>query len=469
MNRLSKTLSYIIGISLCCACMPHAVSQTLHEDNNASEIDTLVLSESDVLRIALSENATVKVADMEVRKQEYARKIAYADLFPKIDLNGIYSHTLKKQVLYFDFPGAPTGDGIEVGRTHNTQGVLNLSMPLVSLQIWKSIAMTKEQLELQVEKARSSRLEMVAAVKKAYLSVLLAEESYSVFKRSYDNAQINFKNISDKFDQGLVAEYEKIRANVQVYNIEPNLIQAENSVSLALWQLKVLMNMDVDEPIKLSGSLADYKDQVYEGYFTADTLIRNNSSLRQLDMQRRLAVSAEKLNKLSFFPTLSLSGHYTYMLSSNDFKFWGEGQHWTPFSTISLNLSIPIFNGGKRLYKTKESAISVRAIDLQRHNLEQSLRMGIKNQKDVLHTCMRRFVASEEAVGSAEKGYQIAKKRYETGVGTLVELNDADVALLQARLNYNQAIFDFMTAKTELDKMNGLGIPELKEDYQINN
>ena len=86
--------------------------------------------------------------------------------------------------------------------------------------------------------------------------------------------------------------------------------------------------------------------------------------------------------------------------------------------------------------------------------------MGIKNQNDRLRTCMQRFVASQEAVRSAEKGYQIAEKRYQTGEGTLVELNDADVALLQARLNYNQAIFDFMTAKAELDKMNGMGIPE---------
>lgn len=461
MNRFSNHWPCIlVGLVLWFVSASRTVAQNASETTVSYDTDTAVLSEADVLRIALSENATVKVADMDVRKQEYARRAARADLFPKVDLNGVYSHTLKKQVLYIDMPGFSSSGGIEMGRTHNTQGGVNVSMPLVSAQLWKSIAMTGEQLDLALEKARSSRIDLVAEVKKAYLSVLLAEDSYGVFKRSYDNALANYKNISDKFDRGLVAEYDKIRANVQVRNIEPNLLQAQNSVALALWQLKVLMSMEVETPIRLSGSLSDYKEQVYTGYFAADTLISNNSSLRQLDIQRRLAVSADKLNKYSFLPTLNLGGQYTYSLNSNDFKFWGEGQRWTPFSTISLSLYIPIFNGGKRLYNVKQSALSIRQIDLQRRHIEQSIRMGIKNQNDRLRTCMQKFVASEEAVRSAEKGYQIAEKRYQTGEGTLVELNDADVALLQARLNYNQAIFDFMTAKAELDKMNGMGIPE---------
>ncbi len=206
--------------------------------------------------------------------------------------------------------------------------------------------------------------------------------------------------------------------------------------------------------------MSDFKEEVYRGYFTVDTVASGNSSLRQLDIQRRLAVSADKLNRYSFLPTLSLGGQYSYMLSSNEFKFWGDGRKWTPYSTISLSLNIPIFNGGKRLHNVKQSSLAIRQIDIQRSHLEQSLRMGIKNQNNLLRTYMRKYVASEEAVRSAEKGYQIAEKRYQTGEGTLIELNDADVALLQARLNYNQSIYDFMAAKAELDKMNGTDVPE---------
>ncbi len=461
MKSFSNQLPYIfVGLLLWCMPTGRVAAQTAAGSAEPSAPDTIILSEADVLRIALSENATVRVADLDVRKQAYARRVAQADLLPKVDVNGVYSRTLKKQVMYIDMPGFGSGDGIEVGRTHNTQATLNVTMPLISAQLWKNIAMTGEQLDLALEQARSSRIDLVATVRKAYLSVLLAQDSYAVFKRSYDNAQANYRNISAKYDQGLVAEYDKIRANVQVRNIEPNLLQAQNSVAIALWQLKVLMSMDVDTPIQLSGSLSDFKEEVYRGYFTVDTVASGNSSLRQLDIQRRLAVSADKLNRYSFLPTLSLGGQYSYMLSSNEFKFWGDGRKWTPYSTISLSLNIPIFNGGKRLHNVKQSSLAIRQIDIQRSHLEQSLRMGIKNQNNLLRTYMRKYVASEEAVRSAEKGYQIAEKRYQTGEGTLIELNDADVALLQAQLNYNQSIYDFMAAKAELDKMNGTGVPE---------
>ncbi|WP_373736508.1 TolC family protein, partial [Bacteroides heparinolyticus] len=152
-------------------------AQTAAGSAEPSAPDTIILSEADVLRIALSENATVRVADLDVRKQAYARRAAQADLLPKVDVNGVYSRTLKKQVMYIDMPGFGSGDGIEVGRTHNTQATLNVTMPLISAQLWKNIAMTGEQLDLALEQARSSRIDLVATVRKAYLSVLLAQDS----------------------------------------------------------------------------------------------------------------------------------------------------------------------------------------------------------------------------------------------------------------------------------------------------
>ena len=167
MNRFSNHWPCIlVGLVLWFVSASRTVAQNASETTVSYDTDTAVLSEADVLRIALSENATVKVADMDVRKQEYARRAARADLFPKVDLNGVYSHTLKKQVLYIDMPGFSSSEGIEMGRTHNTQGGVNVSMPLVSAQLWKSITMTGEQLDLALEKARSSRIDLVAEVKK---------------------------------------------------------------------------------------------------------------------------------------------------------------------------------------------------------------------------------------------------------------------------------------------------------------
>ena len=194
--------------------------------------DTLKLDLGKALEIALSENPTVKVADKEIQKKKYARKGSYASLFPQISFAGDYNRTLKKQVMYMDFD---MGEGFEVGRSNNWSLGFNASMPLVNASLWKSLSISALDVELAVEQARSSKIAMVNQVKKSFYAVLLASDSYRVFKQSYDNAMENYLDIKRKYEQGTVAEYDLIRADVTVKNTEPNLLQAENSLTLAKW------------------------------------------------------------------------------------------------------------------------------------------------------------------------------------------------------------------------------------------
>ncbi len=462
-NRLAIPARMSMLLALLCSFTLGGFAQTSSaaepDENIVADSLVLHLSEADAIRIAMSENVSLKVAGMDITKQDYSYRSTLGALMPKIDMAAVYSATLKKQVMYIDFPGAPpsagTG-GIEVGRTHNTQASLSAAMPLIAPQLWQTIAMSREQMELTLEKARSSKIDMLAELRKAYLKALLADESYQVFKKSYDNAELNYKSISDKYELGLVAEFDKLRSEVQLRNLEPNLLQAESGRELSLMQLKLLMGIDVNQPIVLTDKLEGYKDELQAGSMNRSLSLDGNSTLKQLDIQQGLAKSAHKLEKLAFLPTLSLAFNYSYMLSSNEFKFSGENQHWTPYSTIALSLNIPIFNGGKRFYGAKSAAVGMLQLKLQRRNVEQSLQLAMISQRKLLDTHMRKFNSATEAVRSAEKGYSIAAVMYESGAGTLIQLNDADVALIQARLNYNQAIFDYVSAKADLDKMQGV-------------
>lgn len=233
--------------------------------------DTLVLDIKKALEIALSENPTVKVANKEIQKKKYAQKGSYAALFPQVSFAADYNRTLKKQVMYMDgfdmgsteIPGMedmPNMDeGIEVGRDNNWNLGFNASMPIVNAALWKSLSISAVDVELAIEQARSSKIAMVNQVKKGYYGVLLANDSYRVFKESYDNAMENYLDIKHKFEQGTVAEYDLIRANVTVKNSEPNMLQAENALVLAKWQLKALLGMDLDINIECEGQLTDFE------------------------------------------------------------------------------------------------------------------------------------------------------------------------------------------------------------------
>lgn len=433
--------------------------------NFAKAQDTLVLNIKKALEIALSENPTVKVADKEIQKKKYAQKGSYATLFPQVGFTADYNRTLKKQVMYMDgfdmgssdipgMEGMPNMDeGIEVGRDNNWGLGFNAAMPLVNASLWKSLSISAVDVELAVEQARSSKIAMVNQVKKGYYGVLLANDSYRVFKESYDNAMENYLDIKNKFEQGTVAEYDLIRADVTVKNSEPNMLQAQNALVLAKWQLKALLGMDLDAHIECEGQLADFEKDVFGDFLSTDTTLTNNTDLKQMDLQAKQLEKTLTMQKFDYLPTLSLTGLYQWTAMNNDFRF--EDYRWNPYSMIGVSLSIPIFSGGSKFYKIKQTRNSLEQLNLQKEDTQRNLQLAIRQYIDNMSTCVKRFDASQKGVEQAERGYRIAQKRYDTGAGTLLEMNDSELALTQAKLNLNQAIYDYMVAKADLEKILG--------------
>lgn len=429
-----------------------------------AQTDVLSLDLEKAIEIALSESPTVKIADKEVEKKKYAKKGSYAALFPQVDFGADYSRMIKKQVMYMDLdlggaemPGgmdmSSMKDGMEVGRDNTWSFGFTAGMPLINASLWKSLSISGLDVELAVEQARSSKIDMLNQVRKSFYSVLLANDSYRVFKGSYDNALENYSDVKKKYDQGLVAEYDLIRAEVSVRNAEPNMLQAENALVLAKWQLKALMGVDLEQEIACEGRLTDFESELYADYIATDTTLINNTNLKQLDIQNRQLEAKLQMEKFDFLPTLSLSGLYQWNAMNNDFKF--NDYRWNPYSMVGVKLTIPIFSGGARLNKVKQTRVSLTQLDLQRDDLERNLKLSIKQSIDNMSTCVKRFTAAQRGVSQAEKGYVIAQKRYETGTGTLLELNDSELALTQSKLNFNQAIYDYMVAKSDLEKVLG--------------
>lgn len=428
--------------------------------------DTLKLDLEKTLEIALSENPTVKIADKEIVKKKYAQKGSYASLFPQITFTADYTRTLKKQVMYMDgFDAGSSGDiptgmegidmseGIEVGRDNNWATGFNASMPLVNASLWKSLSISALDVELAIEQARSSKISMINQVKKSFYAVLLANDSYKVFKESYDNAMENYLDIKKKYEQGTVAEYDLIRADVTVKNSEPNMLQAENSLTLAKWQLKALLGMDLEQPIDCEGELADFESVLFADYMATDTALTANSDLRQIDLQLQQLKKTLTMQKFDYLPTLSLTSMYQWNAMNNDFKF--KNYNWTPYSIIGVSLSVPIFSGGSKFYKVKQTRVSILQMDLQRDDTKRNLQLAVKQYLDNMRTSVKQFDAAQKGVEQANKGYKIAQKRYDTGAGTLLELNDAELALTQARLNLNQSIYNYMIAKSDMEKVLG--------------
>ena len=411
---------------------------------SAQAQDTLRITLQDAVRIALSDNPTIKVAGQEILLKKEARREAYAGLFPEASLVGSYSRAIKKQSF------AMMGEVIEVGTDNTYSGGLSVSLPVFAPALYKSISLTSTDVNLAVEKSRASRLDMVNQVTKAFFQLLLAQDSYEVLLKSYKQSEDNYNVVKAKYEQGTVSEYDKISADVQMRSLKPTVVSARNGVNLANLQLKVLMGMESDVKVAVEGNLKDYEMSM----FTRQAMPRpdnltNNSTLKQLELN---------LQYTNFMPTLSASFQYMYTSMNDNFKF--KEYDWRPYSTIGLNLSIPLFKGSN-FTQLKQTRIQMKQLEENRINTERQLTMQATGYLDNMAASTEQVVSNKEAVFQAEKGRTIAEKRYEVGKGTILELNSSEVALTEAQLTYNQSIYDYLVAKADLDLV--LGIDEVTE------
>ena len=413
----------------------------------------LVLTLEQALEIALSENPTIKVADQQIEIKRYAKQGTYASLYPQIDATASYQRVIQKQTMSMDM-GTGEPMTIRVGSDNSFNGGLTLGMPVVNAQLWESLKVSALDVELAVEQARSSRIDMVEQVTKAYYGILLAKQSQELYQRVYDNAVENNNIVKKRFEVGQVSEYDLITSNVSVQNALPNVIEAEYTVTLALWQLKALLGIDLQREIDVTGSLMDYVQVLDKSYDIAQLNLENNTTLKQLDMQEQMLEHALKITKLANVPSLSVNAAYLYTALGNDGKFFVKSA-WNPYAYAGLQLNIPIFAGTKRRAATREASLNLSNIKLQRENAERQLRVGIVQYLNNMQSSVKKYHASAATVDQAQRGYDIAVKRYDVGRGTLVDIDNSQVALVQAELGRNQSIYNFLTAKVSLDKVLG--------------
>lgn len=450
---MKKIFRFLIPVVVLCVVSPSvAKSQTttLPEE----PLDTLVVDLQTALDAALQNSPTIIIADREITRTQYARKEAQASFWPSISASGSYNRTLKKQVMAMDFGGETME--ISVGTANNWSGGLSLSLPLIAPTLWKTVQLSDLDIELAVESARSSRLSMINSVKNAYFAYLLAKDSYAVLQRNYDNVALNTKIVTDKFNQGMASEYDKLRAEVQLKNQRPALIAAETAIELAAMQIKALMGVDVDYPILFSGTLSDYESEVnMESYQkNASFNLSQNSAIKQLDIQKKQLETSLSITRASYLPTLALAGAYQYSSMNNDFKF-GD-YNWYPYSYAALSLSIPIFSGFSKQQKVKQVRLNMQTLDDTKINTERNLQISVHNCLVKMENAIEDLASNKENIEMAEKAYAISQKQFDVGMTTWLELSSSELALTQARLAYHQSIYDYMSYMAELDSVLGI-------------
>lgn len=425
----------------------------------ASAQQKLELTLDEAVGIALNDNPTIKVANLEIERYDYVRKQALSSLMPQVDASAQYALALRRQEM---------AQGLSFGgkNTFNVAG--NVSLPLFVPSVYRQLKMTRTQMEMAVESARANRIDLIAAVRASYYSILLAEQSLAVLEEAALTTDRVVKNTKDLYDNGLAAEYDYITAKVQRSNLDPQILQLKNGVEMAKLQLKMYLSIPEEVEIEVIGSLDNFKDMVLLGTdYEAD--IADNTTIKTLDLQLELLDHQEKLIQTTRMPTVAAFGQISLIgqersdlggllggmgggttTTTELSKFW-----WQYPISIGAQINIPIFAGLKKTNQLREVRNQREQLRLQRSYAEEGVRLQVQQSINTLLTARSMMLSNGETVLQAEKAYEISLTRYEAGAGTILELNSAQLSLTQAQLSYSQSIYDYLAAYAEYEKALG--------------
>lgn len=459
-----------------CTLLLMTLGVSAQTTEGATTVTTMQLTLQEAIDLALSENPTIKVADLEVERYDYVRKETLGNLYPSLSASGTYTYAVVKSEI---------SKGLSFGADNTIAASAEVGLPLIMPSVWSSIKLTKIQMENAVEQARASRIDMVNAVKKAYYNILLAEQSLAVLRSSEATVSKTVEDTRVQYEHGLASEYNLLTAEVQLSNLQPSIIQTANSIDVAKRLLKMYLSLPENIDIALVGSLDDFRDAILNGGEELSTDISENSTLKQLDIQSELLQQNLKLTQTARMPTLVAFGQFAY--SGNDMQrpdfsaMMGGGAaaggatggatgttpdagtaeavkksfYWQHPISVGLSLSVPIFSGFKNTNKVKQVRNQIRQLEIQREYLVKSTDVQVRSAINNLLTAREKMFANEKTVAQAQKAYDISNARYKAGAGTILELNSAELSLTQSKLNYSQAIYDYISAKADYDQIVG--------------
>ncbi|MEZ5360742.1 MAG: TolC family protein [Candidatus Zixiibacteriota bacterium] len=425
----------------------------------AVSAETVVLTRAKAVSMAVEQNESYQAAQMEKDRVQGQYLEARAGAFPRLTFDAGYLRTIDKQTTVFSVTDESTGETttsrLQFGEPHSYSAGFTLYQPLyVAGKVGAAIQIAKYGFSYADEGIRAARHDVVTLADRAYLDAVAAREAQLVFIEAEQLADSNMAVVEQLFKQGQASEYDFLRAQVQAANTRPARIAAENGARLALDYLRVVLALPKETDITLEESVAQVAVPELNLDALIDEALQNRPELRQSEQMMKINKKLISIEKGGHKPTIGLSssmqwdGYYP-KFSSTRLKGWTRS--WN----VGVSFSVPIFTGFETKGKIQQARVDYNQSRLQNSQLNRQIRLEVRDAVGKVKEAKQRVEALGETVDQAKRGYDISQVRYQNGIGTQLEVQDAQVALTQARVNKINALHDLAVAVTELRRAVG--------------
>lgn len=375
-----------------------------------------------------------------------------------------------------NIPGAEPGDIVASQNFFQlkSSGDVNLSVNQIIFNgsYLVGLKASKTYKELSYRAAIQNKERVIQQVAKAYYTVLINKERATLFTSNIARVDSLLRNTTAMYKQGFAEEIDANRIEVQLNNLIAERDKFLNTEQLGIALLKFQMNYPMNESIEVVGNIEDLQSSVSTNqYLDQDVDYKARPDYQSLEVNKKLQELNVKNKFSASLPSLNAFYKYGYSTQSPDISgifqtnssFSDNGAYgpdkWYSYSNYGLSLSIPIFSGLQNRYKVQQEKIALNKINNDFVNLKSSIDLEVKQSQIGYDNAMKSLNAQQRNIELAEKVARVTKIKYEQGVGSNIEVIDAEDSLRQAQTNYYNALFDAIVAKVDLDKAYGKLVP----------
>ncbi len=437
-----------------------ALSLGLQTFSFSQEKITLTLEEC--IRLALLQNPFY---DAEKAKEEQAAfdvREAISRFLPSVNVQGM--DVLDKKPFSMRFPSLFPGQLpqiINLDLTRTYQISLSLFVPLFTGgRLTSGYKQANYSLLSTQEATRQARQETVFKVKKAFYGILLCKKLADAAEEAVSLAEKHLKYVESLYAVEMASKFDRLRSEVQLANLKPQLIRARNGLKTAELGLKVVLGLDLNQPIEVKGELSYQAFEVNLDENVARALACRPEIL-QFQYQKRMAAEMIKAAKAAYLPVVAVGGAFHYWSDRFDFK----KNNWESYYSINLILNIPVFNGFNEAAKIGQSKAVLKQLEYGQKGLLEMVKLEVHESILSLQQARESLFSQEKNVEQAQEAVKIAELSFTEGLATDLEVSSLHVALSQARTNYSQALYDYVMALALLEKAIGSG-PDIPKDIE---
>lgn len=407
-----------------------------------SQIAGRVLTLEECIAVALEGQPRIQVTLAEYAAARYRVNQALAPLLPQ--LSGEVSATRSKNTVVSGSGGSsfPTLQSRRMDDTFVAQVLLSQLL----FDFGKNLAETEARrklAEVAVEDVELQRQLISLTVKEAYTNTLFSQRLIRVQEQAQERSELNLRSAKGFFEVGTRPKSDVARAEVDVANAKLDLIRARNALRSAIVALNTAMAINVDTPTQIVDNLVYQPVTLDRQQLRGDSL-RQRPEYRSAKLRAAAAEARERRAFRDFFPDLSGTGSYGGTQKELN-ESWSLG--------ISLNWSI--FDGGNRIARHQEAKANLESAKASVQSTELEIVQNVEQAEIFVEETQERILAAQTLVASAQENFRLAQGRFDAGVGTILELTDAQLALTQAQNTESQALADYRISLARLDRAVG--------------